>query len=481
MAQRTIALLIAFVLIVPLVACGRGSQPAFSRINSGLGNGSGSSHAPTSAIAPTAAPTALAAREAATAPALAAASTASAGGVVATAPLADAAPPAGAEGSAAGSAPAPTAARTAPATNAEAPATSATAPRRPAAPEASLKAGERDDNVAFTDYLAYLKGYQATDVRPADVSERYLIRVIDDNQRPVLDARVTVYDGERAVFQGRTYAGGKTIFMPRRFDTGNSTSFRVVAEYGQARAETTFQRGATEQIELGLRNTTIDQTLRLDLLFLLDTTGSMGDELSRIQQTIDSIAARIDAFTPRPQIRYGLVAYRDTGDAYVTQPADFTPDLAAFRTQLGALDANGGGDTQEALDEALHAGIVQAAWSDTPAVRLVFLVGDAGPHVLSTTQFTYLDATREAVARGIKIYPIAASNTDPQAEYVFRQLAQQTLGGFVFLTYQEGASGGAPGESTTLEAGAQAYTVERLDDLIVGIVKRELAAAVGVR
>ena len=474
MAQRTIALLIAFVLIVPLVACGGGSQPAFSTINSGLGNGSGPAHAPTSA--PTAA---AAAREAATAPALAAASTASAGGVVATAPLADAAPPAGAEGSAAGSAPVP--ARTATATNAEAPATSATAPQRPAAPEASLKAGERDDNVTFTDYLAYLKGYQATDVRPADVSERYLIRVIDDNQRPVLDARVTVYDGERTVFQGRTYAGGKTIFMPRRFDTGNSSSFRVVAEYGQARAETTFQRGATEQVELGLRNTTIDQTLRLDLLFLLDTTGSMDDELSRIQQTIDSIAARIDAFTPRPQIRYGLVAYRDTGDAYVTRPTDFTPDLAAFRAQLSALNADGGGDTPEALDEALNAGIVQAAWSDTPAVRLAFLVGDAGPHVLSTTQFTYLDATREAVARGIKIYPIAASNTDPQAEYVFRQLAQQTLGGFVFLTYQEGASGGAPGESTTLEAGTQAYTVERLDDLIVGIVKRELAAAVGVR
>ncbi|NTU79570.1 MAG: VWA domain-containing protein, partial [Chloroflexales bacterium] len=377
--------------------------------------------------------------------------------------------------------PAATLAPAAEAVGSEAPGTGAAEPHRPSAPEASLKAGEIDDNAAFADYLAYLRGYQWADVRPADVSERYLISVIDDSQRPVLDARVTVYDGERAIFRGRTYAGGKTIFMPRLFDTANSSELRVVAEYGQARAETTLRRGEAEQVELGLRGAEPDNTLRLDLLFLLDTTGSMGDELGRIQDTIDSIAARIDGFTPRPQIRYSLVAYKDAGDEYVTRPFDFTTDLTAFRQQLGALSALGGGDTPEALDEALYEGVARASWSDEPAVRLAFLVADAGPHVPGGAQFSYLDGAREAAARGVKIYPIAASNTDPQAEYVFRQLAQQTMGGFVFLTYQEGASSGAPGESTPLEAGEQPYTVERLDDLIVSIVERELAAAVGAR
>ncbi len=352
---------------------------------------------------------------------------------------------------------------------------------RPLGQEASLRAGEIDDNARFADYLSYLESYGFNDVRRADVSERYLISVLDERQRPVLDARVTVYDGERAVFRGRTYGGGATLFMPRLYDTANAASFRVVAEYGQARAETSFERRAAERIELGLRDAEIDTTLRLDLLFLLDTTGSMGDELSRIQETIDSIAGRIDAFTPRPQIRYGLVAFRDDGDDYVTRSYDFTPDLGAFRTQLRQLAAGGGGDTPEAVDQALYEATVRAGWSDEPAVRLTFLVGDAGPHVPGQAQFTYLDGARTALERGVKIYPIAASNTDPQAEYVFRQLAQQTMAGFVFLTYQPGASGGAPGESTTLEAGEQPYTVERLDDLIVGIVERELAAAVGAR
>ena len=519
MARRTLALLIVLVLIVPLAACGGSPVQVATPVNSTLSNGS---TAPTAApavggaatggaaaatvgslsVAPTAVAAAAlaekespassgAARQATSAEAPVAADAAplpssaemGAGGAL-SAPAATA--PAVAAEAMGAAAPAPDAAApapdaAAPATGGVAPTSGGAAPSHPSAPEASLKAGERNDNAAFADYLTYLQGYQQTDVRLANVSERYLISVSDDNQRPLLDARVTVYDGDRAIFHGRTYAGGKTIFMPRLFDTGNSSTFRVVAEYGQARAETTFTRGQTEQVELGLRGVQADKTLRLDLLFLLDTTGSMGDELSRIQQTIDSIAARIDGFTPRPEIRYSLVAYRDAGDEYLNRPFDFTSDLAAFRKELGALNANGGGDTQEALDEALYQGVVRASWRDAPAVRLVFLVGDAGPHVTGSPQFTYLDGTREAVARGVKIYPIAASNTDPQAEYVFRQLAQQTMGGFVFLTYQTGANSGAPGESTTLEAGAAPYTVERLDDLIVNIVERELAAAVGAR
>lgn len=472
MARRTGILLLAIVLLSSLVACG--AQPA-AEAPTAQNGASAATAAPAATMAP-AAP-AMEARES---PAEGAASG------VSGAPPPDVAAPAADAGSAAigggeSSAGAPLPAPAAPAAPAATGSGAAGDPRRPSAPEASLKAGEIDDNAAFADYLAYLAGYQWRDVRLADVRERYLIRVIDDAQRPVLDARVTVYDGERAVFSGRTYAGGETIFMPGLYDAANTDSFRVVAEYGQARAETTLARGASEQVELGLRGATPDETLRLDLLFLLDTTGSMGDELGRIQTTIDSIAARIDGFSPRPQIRYGLVAYRDEGDDYVTRSFDFTPDLASFRAQLGALGADGGGDTPEALDQALYDAVVRVGWSDQPAVRLAFLVADAGPHVPGTAQFSYLDGAREAVARGVKLYPIAASNTDPQAEYVFRQLAQQTMASFVFLTYQEGASGGAPGESTTLEAGEQPYTVERLDDLIVAIVERELAAAVGAR
>jgi hypothetical protein len=208
----------------------------------------------------------------------------------------------------------------------------------------------------------------------------------------------------------------------------------------------------------------------------------MSDELNRIQETIDSIAQRIDAFEPRPTLRLGLVAYRDVGDDYVTRDYNFTEDVAAFRDVLATFEADGGGDTPEALEAGLHQSIHNVQWSDN-GVRLIFLVADAGPQLHRHQDYTYLSDAQQAVAQGIKIYPIAASNTEPNAEYVFRQLAQQTMGSFIFLTYQAGESGGAPGERRDdLEAGTESqYTVERLDDLIVQVVQRELAAAVGAR
>lgn len=348
----------------------------------------------------------------------------------------------------------------------------------------ALKAGEVDDNAQFQGYLDYLASYQSGSVRLADVSERYFITVRDNEQQPLMDARVRIYDEQdQQIFEGLTYAGGQTLFLPRAVNVSdNVTRFRIVAERNGASAETTLARGTQEQVELAIADAQPPTTLRLDLLFLLDTTGSMADELARVQETIDSIAQRIDAFEPRPELRFGLVAYRDTGDEYVTRDYDFTPDVSAFRQVLNGFSANGGGDTPEALDEALHLSVSGVNWSED-AVRLVFLVADAGPHINAdqALPYNYLTDTQQAVSRGIKIYPIAASNTDPQAEYVFRQLAQQTMGRFIFLTYQPGESSGAPGETTTLEAGEQQFTVERLDDLIVQIVERELARAVGAQ
>jgi hypothetical protein len=360
------------------------------------------------------------------------------------------------------------------------PAVAGGASPRPEGQQSSLKAGERDDNKEFAAYLEYLQSYVGPPARAIDVSERYLITVLDQDQRPVLDARVRAFDGDQQVFEGRTYAGGATILLPRALGVSdNAATLRVVAEGGNATAETTLTRGQGERVELALRGVG-EQPLKLDVLFLLDATGSMGDEIGKIQQSIGAIAERIDAFEPRPELRFGLVAYKDRGDDYVTRVYDFTPDVVAFRQLLMSVQAQGGGDTPESLNEGLRQSMSALGWADG-AVRLAFLVADAPPHLDYGEEFDYVDAAREAVARGVKIYPIAASNTDQQAEYVFRQLAQQTLASFIFLTYQPGASSGAPGETTQLEAGdsPQGFTVERLDDLVVQIVERELGAAVG--
>lgn len=345
---------------------------------------------------------------------------------------------------------------------------------------APLKAGEVDDNADFAAYQSYLSSFYSAPGRIIDVSERYLLTVTNDQQQPVLDARVQLFDGEQQVFEGRTYAGGSTVAFPQALGINdNSQTLRVLIDKGDSTMEGTLSRGQDETFSYVLEGATaFSEQPRLDILFLLDATGSMADEIAQIQQTIISIADRIDQFSPRPELRFGLVAYRDHGDEFVTSTYDFTPDVEAFQQLLMSVSADGGGDTPEALNEGLHAAMSDVNWSDD-AVRLVFLVADAPPH--ERGNYNYTDEARSAVSQGIKIYPIAASNTDDQAEYVFRQLAQQTLATFIFLTYQPGQEAGTPGDTTTHNVDPDAFTVDRLDDLVVQVVQRELARAVGAR
>jgi uncharacterized protein YegL len=346
---------------------------------------------------------------------------------------------------------------------------------------APLKAGEVDDNRDFAAYQDYLRSYSSPQVRTIDISERYLLTVTNERQQPVLDAQVRLFDGQQQVFEGRTVAGGKTIVLPRALGIAeNAESLRVMIEKGNSSVEGTLMRGQDSTQSFVLPGAVaLPATPRLDVLFLLDATGSMGDEIAQIQQTIVSIAERIDQIQPRPELRFALVSYRDRGDDYVTRVDDFTTDLAAFQQRLLSTRADGGGDVPESLNEGLHAATQRVSWADD-AVRLSFLVADAPPHMDYEQDYDYAREAQVAVSKGIKVYTIAASNSSDDAEYVLRQISQQTLGHFIFLTYAAGQNAGAPGDTTTHHVDPQAFSVERLDDLVVQVVQRELALAQGI-
>ena len=110
------------------------------------------------------------------------------------------------------------------------------------------------------------------------------------------------------------------------------------------------------------------------------------------------------------------------------------------------------------------------SWRGDDAVKLIFLIADAPPHLDYQGGPDYAADVRVAAARGIKIMPIASSGLDDQGEYIFRQLAQITMGRFTFLTY--GADGASPGDSTTHHVSD--YAVLALDDLVVRLISDEL-------
>src|SRR5262244_91493 len=97
---------------------------------------------------------------------------------------------------------------------------------------------------------------------------------------------------------------------------------------------------------------------RVEVAFVLDTTGSMGGLIEGAKRRIWSIARRIGEGRPRPDLRIALVAYRDLGDAYVTRVFDFTGDMDQVYQNLMSFQASGGGDTPEhvsaALSDAVH-------------------------------------------------------------------------------------------------------------------------------
>ncbi|HET7502352.1 MAG TPA: vWA domain-containing protein [Kofleriaceae bacterium] len=170
----------------------------------------------------------------------------------------------------------------------------------------------------------------------------------------------------------------------------------------------------------------------VDVVFAVDTTGSMGGLIEGAKRTVWSIATHIRKADPDAQLRIGLVAYRDIGDDYVTRDFALTTDLDAVFAELSSYRAAGGGDTPEDVDAALDDTLHKMQWRDG-AKKLVFLVGDAPP--ASRGEVPRFDAlAREAGERQIVLNTIRCG-WDPDTERAWQQIAD--LGHGQFSTIQQ--------------------------------------------
>lgn len=349
--------------------------------------------------------------------------------------------------------------------------------RRPILPRAeSVTAGMVDDNADFGEYLAYRQRNAGLAVRDRDVAERYLLEVTDHAGRPVHDAEVAVQRAGRhaPVMWARTDTAGRVWLHPRAFlaPEVSDRTLGIAVRKGAAWSRTTLVRGERAALQVRLGQASVVQRPRLDLVFLIDATGSMGDEIAKLKASMRAMSQQISQLPGQPDICYGLVAYRDRGDAFLTRTHDFTDDLGAFQGVLARVQAGGGGDKPEALNEALHETVHGLSWR-SDAARLVVLVADAAPH-LDYGGPQYDVDMQAALAKGIKLFAVGASGLEPEGEYIYRQMAQYTAGRFVFLTYKDAADpGSGPGTKTVHDV--QNYSVQTLDKLVVKLVGDELA------
>jgi len=187
---------------------------------------------------------------------------------------------------------------------------------------------------------------------------------------------------------------------------------------------------------------------KIEVCFVLDTTGSMGGLIEGAKQKIWSIANEMVSAKPTPDLRLGLVAYRDRGDAYITKHFDLTNDIDAVYAELQKFRAEGGGDTPESVNQALREAVTQMSWSqDRQTLKLIFLVGDSPPHMDYADDIKYPEVCQEAVKRDLIINSVQCGDNG-ETTTIWKKISDLSEGSFAAIAQ----SGGMVAVATPMDA-----------------------------
>jgi Mg-chelatase subunit ChlD len=210
----------------------------------------------------------------------------------------------------------------------------------------------------------------------------------------------------------------------------------VAATVGAVAVYPSLRSAATQTIT---GTQTIAAHKAVEVVFVLDTTGSMSGLIAAAKEKIWSIASTMAQADQAPVIRMGLVAYRDRGDAYVTRVVDLSSDLDTMYATLMDFAADGGGDTPESVNEALSDAIDQMSWSqDSSTYKVVFLVGDAPPHMDYSQDRQYPEILAAATQRGIVVNTIQCGGM-PETTQTWAEIARLGSGRY-FQVEQAGSA-----------------------------------------
>ncbi len=226
-----------------------------------------------------------------------------------------------------------------------------------------------------------------------------------------------------------------------------------------------------EIVKNGVTDLTIDKkntpVKELDLMLMIDTTGSMGDELEYLKKELDNVIGEVAKDNSAISINVSVNFYRDKGDDYEVKEFEFTGDIDKAVSQLNEQSSNGGGDYPEAVHKALNSVVNNHQWRDN-SVKLCFLVLDAPPHSENEIQSINADMQKyvESMAKqGIRIIPVASSGVDKETEILCRSWAMMTGGTYIFLTDHSGVGG------SHIEPTIGQYNVEKLNALMIRLIK----------
>lgn len=290
---------------------------------------------------------------------------------------------------------------------------------------------------------------------------------------------VYVHNGDNAVnnVKVKLLAGDKVIYESVTANDGYAYLFYNFGEDASVKPDSievenkdgdfdsySISENANNKNEIEISSEITNDEVKLDLMFVVDTTGSMQDELDYLKAELEDVIERVEGETGAT-IRTSVNFYRDEGDEYEVKYYDFREDAKEVTKILSEQNADGGGDWEEAVHKALDNAINGHNWSDESTVKLMFLVLDAPPHDDEEIKTKLAKLVEEASAQGIRIIPVAASGTDENTQQLLRSFAIMTGGTFIFLDDNSGV--GAP-HDVPLEPNE--YNSEYLNDMLIRII-----------
>ena len=171
-----------------------------------------------------------------------------------------------------------------------------------------------------------------------------------------------------------------------------------------------------------------------EIVFCLDATGSMAGLIGTAKEKIWDIVSELAQSHDVDTLRLGMVFYRDRGDQFVTKRLPVSVDLDSIYTELLEIQADGGGDTPESVNQALYEAVNQMPWSKKPdTYRTIFVVGDCPPHMDYQDDVPYTESCKKAQQMGIVINTIKLGNSCQEAIAHFKKMASCSQGEFLQL------------------------------------------------
>ena len=283
--------------------------------------------------------------------------------------------------------------------------------------------------------------------------------------KPAANATVTLFRNDTPIWTAKTDNLGRAELWVGAFQKEKELNTALLRLKMNEQWVSTATISETQVNRIALDETLPSPTNQVQIAFMVDATGSMGDELEFLKMDLKKVINEVQKTNTQLKISTATVFYRDEGDEYVVKHSPFTEDINQTTEFISQQRADGGGDFPEAVDKALVQ-LNQLQWQPEARTRIAFLVLDAPPHnkpaVISSIQYS----VKTAAASGIKLIPVVASGIDKTTEFLMRFIAMYTNGTYVFITDHSGIG------NKHLEPSVGEYQVEKLSDLMVRLIKK---------